>query len=311
MYSTLGAIKNMPIIINKDLPATEVLSKENVFYMTKERAETQDIRPLNIGILNLMPTKIETETQILRLIANSPLQVDVELIGTESYKPKNISEEHVTSFYKTLSQVQDTKYDGFIITGAPVETLEFEEVDYWTELKEIMEYTKENVTSTLHICWGAQAGLYHHYGIPKHALEQKMFGVFPHTLEDRFVKLVRGFDDEYYVPHSRHTEIKKEDIDKVSGLKILSMSNEAGVHLVSSEDGKQIFATGHSEYCENTLKNEYERDRQRGLAIQVPKHYYQNDDPSNPPIVRWRSHGNLLFSNWLNYYVYQETPYTL
>lgn len=301
----------MPIIINKDLPATEVLTNENVFFMTKERADTQDIRPLNIGILNLMPTKIETETQILRLIANTPLQVDVELIGTESYKPKNISEEHVSSFYKTISQIQNTKYDGFIITGAPVETLEFEEVDYWSELKEIMDFTKENVTSTLHICWGAQAGLYHHYGIPKYSLKKKIFGVFPHSVEDRFVKLVRGFDDEYYVPHSRHTEIKKEDVDKVSGLKILSLSKEAGVHLVSSEDGKQIFAAGHSEYCINTLKNEYERDVQKGLEIDIPKNYFYEDNPTKEPIVRWRSHGNLLFSNWLNYYVYQETPYNL
>jgi len=301
----------MPIIINKDLPATEVLTKENVFYMTKERAESQDIRPLKIGILNLMPTKIETETQILRLIANSPLQVDVELVGTESYKPKNISEQHVSSFYKTISQIQDTKYDGFIITGAPVETLEFEEVEYWSELKDIMDFTKENVTSTLHICWGAQAGLFHHYGVPKHPLENKMFGVFAHTLEDRFVKLVRGFDDEYFVPHSRHTEVKKEDIERVGDLKILSVSKDAGVHLISSEDGKQIFATGHGEYCINTLKNEYERDLQKGLDVNIPANYFLNNDPSKQPIVRWRSHANLLMTNWLNYYVYQETPYNL
>jgi homoserine O-succinyltransferase len=256
-----------------------------------------------------MPTKIETETQLLRLIANSPLQVDIELIGTQSYKPKNISEEHVNSFYKTLSQIQSTKYDGFIVTGAPVETLPFEKVEYWSELKEIMEFTKENVTSTFHICWGAQAGLYHHYGIPKYPLTKKMFGVFPHSVEDRFVKLVRGFDDEYYVPHSRHTEVKKEDIEKNSHLKILSLSEEAGVHLIVSENGKQIFATGHSEYCINTLKNEYDRDVQKGEEIEIPRNYYLNDNPTNEPIVRWRSHGNLLFSNWLNYYVYQETPY--
>ncbi|PGL70140.1 homoserine O-succinyltransferase [Bacillus sp. AFS055030] len=301
----------MPVIINQDLPATEILTKENVFYMTKERAESQDIRPLQIGILNLMPTKIETETQLLRLIANSPLQVEVDLIGTESYKPKNVSEEHVSSFYKTISQIQNSKYDGFIITGAPVETMEYEEVEYWSELKEIMDYTKENVTSTLHICWGAQAGLYHHYGVPKYTLDQKMFGVFPHSVEDRFVKLVRGFDDEYYVPHSRHTEVRKEDIDQIGELKILSLSDDAGVHLVTNEDGKQIFATGHHEYCINTLKSEYERDVQRGAEIAIPKNYFRNDNPKQPPIVRWRSHANLLFSNWLNYYVYQETPYNL
>jgi homoserine O-succinyltransferase len=301
----------MPIIIDKDLPARKVLQNENIFVMTKERAETQDIRALKIAILNLMPTKIETETQLLRLIGNTPLQVDVELLHMESHTSKNVAQEHLTSFYKTFSDIRDKKFDGFIITGAPVETLPFEEVDYWDELKEIMEFTNSNVTSTLHICWGAQAGLYHHYGVPKYPLDQKMFGVFEHEVKEANIKLLRGFDDVFLAPHSRHTEVRREDIEPIKELKILGESKEAGVHLVMGQEGKHIFVLGHSEYGRDTLKNEYVRDINRGLPIEIPKAYFEGDNPNNRPIVKWKGHGNLLFSNWLNYYVYQETPYIL
>ncbi|MEH7462204.1 homoserine O-succinyltransferase [Bacillus thuringiensis] len=301
----------MPIIIAKDLPARKVLQNENIFVMTKERAETQDIRALKIAILNLMPTKQETETQLLRLIGNTPLQLDVHLLHMESHIARNVTQEHLTSFYKTFRDIEGEKFDGFIITGAPVETLPFEEVDYWEELKRIMEYSKSHVTSTLHICWGAQAGLYYHYGVPKYLLEQKIFGVFEHEVQQEYVKLLRGFDESFFAPHSRHTEVRGADIQSVQELDVLAASEEAGVHLVMSKDGKHIFVLGHSEYSCETLKQEYERDQQRGLDIAIPKNYFKHNNPLERPVVKWRSHGNLLFSNWLNYYVYQETPYML
>ncbi|KOA19705.1 homoserine O-succinyltransferase [Clostridium homopropionicum DSM 5847] len=299
----------MPIIIPENLPAAKILSDENVFVMNEERAIHQDIRALRIVIVNLMPTKIQTETQIIRLLGNSPLQVDIKLLHIEEHKSKNISEEHLESFYNTFKDIKDQKFDGMIITGAPIEQLDFEEVDYWDALKEIMEFSVTNVTSTLHICWGAQAGLYYHYGVPKYILPEKMFGVFKHTISDSKIKLLRGFDSEFYVPHSRHTEVLKSDIEKVKGLEVLSESEESGVYIVATNDGKQIFVTGHSEYDPLTLKSEYDRDIAKGLDIKVPRHYFLDDDPNKEPIVRWKAHANLLFSNWLNYYVYQETPY--
>ncbi|MCM3222280.1 homoserine O-succinyltransferase [Bacillus cereus] len=301
----------MPIIIDKDLPARKVLQKENIFVMTKERAETQDIRALKIAILNLMPTKQDTEAQLLRLIGNTPLQLDVHLLHMESHLSRNVTQEHLTSFYKTFRDIENEKFDGLIITGAPVETLAFEEVDYWEELKHIMEYSKTNVTSTLHICWGAQAGLYYHYGVPKYPLKEKMFGVFEHEVCEQHVKLLQGFDELFFAPHSRHTEVRENDIRGVKDLTLLANSEEAGVHLVIGPEGRQVFALGHSEYSCETLKQEYERDRQKGLNIDVPKNYFKHNNPNEKPLVRWRSHGNLLFSNWLNYYVYQETPYVL
>ncbi|PPI97362.1 homoserine O-succinyltransferase [Escherichia coli] len=301
----------MPIIIDKDLPARKVLQKENIFVMTKERAETQDIRALKIAILNLMPTKQDTEAQLLRLIGNTPLQLDVHLLHMESHLSRNVTQEHLTSFYKTFRDIENKKFDGLIITGAPVETLAFEEVDYWEELKHIMEYSKTNVTSTLHICWGAQAGLYYHYGVPKYPLKEKMFGVFEHEVCEQHVKLLQGFDELFFAPHSRHTEVRENDIREVKELTLLANSEEAGVHLVIGPEGRQVFALGHSEYSCETLKQEYERDRDKGLNIDVPKNYFKHNNPDEKPLVRWRSHGNLLFSNWLNYYVYQETPYIL
>ncbi|PFE93764.1 homoserine O-succinyltransferase [Bacillus thuringiensis] len=301
----------MPIIIDKDLPARKVLQKENIFVMTKERAETQDIRALKIAILNLMPTKQDTEAQLLRLIGNTPLQLDVHLLHMESHLSRNVAQDHLTSFYKTFRDIENEKFDGLIITGAPVETLSFEEVDYWEELKRIMEYSKTNVTSTLHICWGAQAGLYYHYGVPKYPLKEKMFGVFEHEVCEQHVKLLQGFDELFFAPHSRHTEVRENDIRGVKELTLLANSEEAGIHLVTGPEGRQVFALGHSEYSCETLKQEYERDRDKGLNIDVPKNYFKHNNPDERPLVRWRSHGNLLFSNWLNYYVYQETPYIL
>lgn len=301
----------MPIVIPKDLPATKILTDENIFVMKDVKAMQQDIRPLKIAIVNLMPTKIETETQLLRIIGNTPLQVEIELIHTQSYKSKNISEEHLIKFYKSFDEIKDKKFDGMIITGAPVENLEFEEVDYWEELKEIMDFSKTNVTSTLHICWGAQAGLYYHHRVPKYILDEKIFGVFNHKILNKKCQLLRGFDEEFYAPHSRYTEVKKEDIEKNIDLEILSESDEAGVYIVACKDGKQIFVMGHSEYDKNTLKFEYDRDIAKGIDMKIPKNYYEDNDPANRPIVRWRSHANLLFLNWLNYYVYQETPYVL
>ena len=301
----------MPVKIPDDLPATHVLHGENIFVMGEGRAVTQDIRPLRIVILNLMPTKIVTETQILRLIGNSPLQVDIVLLHPENHKSRNTPQEHLLTFYKTFPEIREETFDGMIITGAPVERLPFEEVDYWEELQEIMDWKLHNVTSTLHICWGAQAGLYYHYGIPKHDLGTKVFGVFPHSITKKNVKLLRGFDDVFYVPHSRYTKIRREDIEKVPGLEILADSEESGIYIVASRGGRQIFVTGHAEYDADTLKMEYERDRAKGMDTAIPENYFPNDDPTKPPIMRWRSHANLLFANWLNYYVYQETPYDL
>lgn len=301
----------MPVKIADSLPATEILTNENIFVMTESRALSQDIRSLKIGILNLMPKKIITEIQILRLLSNSPLQVDIVLLRPKSHNSKNTSKEHLTTFYKTFDEVKNEKFDGFIITGAPVEHLDFDEVDYWEELKEIMDWTLNNVTSTFHICWGAQAGLFHHYNIKKYPLPKKIFGVFGHTINKLNVKLLRGFDDYFYVPHSRHTEVRKEDIKNIPELKILSESEESGVYIIASENGRQIFVTGHSEYDPLTLKEEYDRDVAAGKEIKIPQNYFPNDDPSKPPRVIWRSHANLLFSNWLNYYVYQETPYDI
>jgi len=299
----------MPIKIPDSLPAKEVLNKENIFTMDESVAFHQDIRPLRIVILNLMPTKETTETQILRLLANTPLQVEFVLIRPKSHISKNTSAEHLDTFYKTFEDVQSQYYDGMIITGAPVEQLEFEEVTYWEELKAIMDWSKEHVTSTFHICWASQAGLFHHYGIPKYAVNEKIFGVFPHIVNKANIKLLRGFDEMFYVPQSRHTEVRKADIERVSELEILSESEETGVYLVASKDGKQIFVTGHSEYDPLTLKYEYDRDIGKGLEVAIPKNYYPNDDPTQTPRSIWRAHANLLYLNWLNYYVYQETPY--
>ena len=301
----------MPIVIPGSLPAFETLSEENIFIINEERSIHQDIRPWEIAIVNLMPTKIETETQLLRLLGNSPLQVNITLLKTNSYVSKNTSEDHLSSFYNVFDDIKDKRFDGMIITGAPIETLQFEDVDYWNELEKIMEFSKTNVTSTFHICWGAQAGLYYHYGINKYPLKKKMFGIYKHTLNNPKNKLFRGFDEVYNAPHSRYTEIKKEDIDKVDDLEILSESEEAGVYVVASKNVKQIFVTGHSEYDKNTLKKEYTRDKEKGLEIGVPINYFKNDDPNLEPIVTWKSHAHLIFSNWLNYCVYQETPFEL
>lgn len=292
----------------------DLLNRENIFVMGEERAVHQDIRPLKIVILNLMPRKETTEMQLLRLLGNSPLQVDIVLLRIDSHVSKNTVQEHLDSFYKSFKDIKDQKFDGMIITGAPVEHLEFEEITYWEELQAIMDWTKTHVTSTLHICWGAQAGLYNHYGIPKYPLVEKMFGIFKHDVNKRGVngmQLLRGFDDEFYVPHSRHTEIKRSDLEKHPELEILSESDKAGIYIVLSQDGRQVFVTGHSEYDTLTLKEEYDRDIAKGLSIAVPVDYFPNDDPTLTPIHRWRSHTSLLFQNWLNYYVYQETPYDL
>ena len=301
----------MPIKIPENLPAYDVLSNENIFVMTVDRAAHQDIRPLRIMMLNIMPDKIMAENQLLRLIGNSPLQVDLTFLKTATYTPTNTSQEHLNAFYKTFDEVKDQKFDGLIITGAPVETMEFEEVAYWDELVGIMEWSKKHVFSTLHICWGAQAGLYYHYGVPKYPLTQKKFGVFAHTLANSNIKLLRGFDDVYYVPHSRHTEVHHEDIAKDGRLTIVSESEESGVYIVSAMGGKQIFVMGHPEYDSHALMREHVRDVNKGLDIALPRNYFPNDDPNQDPVVSWRGHANLLFANWLNYYVYQETPYAL
>ncbi len=301
----------MPLNIPDNLPAAEVLIKENIFIMNESRAISQDIRPLKIGILNLMPTKMTTEVQLLRLLGNTPLQIDITLLHSKTYHSKNVSSEYLSTFYKTFDDIKNQRFDGFIITGAPVELMNFEDVAYWNELKEIMDWTKDNVTSTLHICWGAQAGLYHHYGIPKYTLDKKMFGVFKHTVNNRDLQLIRGFDDEFLIPHSRHTEILRKDIERVESLEIISESDESGVYMVISKDGKEIYLTGHAEYDAETLKSEYDRDVREGKPIEIPVNYYPDDDPSKDPLLTWRCHASLLFSNWLNYYVYQETPYEL
>lgn len=302
----------MPIKIPNNLPAAATLSNEHIFFMDASRAYSQDIRPLKLLILNLMPTKIATETQLLRLLGNTPLQVEVDFIYTESYNPQHISADHLTEFYGTFADVRHKKYDGFIITGAPVEQIPFEEVAYWPEMVEIMEWSKTNVFSTFHICWGAQAGLYHHYGIPKYDVPAKVFGVFRHHLCVEHEMLFRGFDDEFFVPHSRHTEVRREDIEKVPALTVMAEAEApAGVYCVANLKRRQFFITGHAEYDPLTLKAEYDRDVAAGLSINVPANYYPQDDPHRTPQVRWRSVANLLFANWLNYYVYQETPYEL
>ena len=301
----------MPIKIPNLLPATDVLLQENIFVMTETRAITQDIRPLKILMLNLMPKKVETETQIARLIGNTPLQVELELLQTATHKATHTSAEHMLAFYKTFDEVRDKKYDGMIITGAPVEQIPFEDVDYWPELCEIMEWSKTHVTSTLHICWGAQAGLRYHYGIPKYPLDQKLFGVYEHKLDYNRSMLFRGYDDVFSLPHSRHNTTRREDIEAVPEIKILASSEEAGVFCAMTERGRQIFVMGHSEYDADTLKNEYLRDKNAGLPIQPPAYYFPDNDPEREPIVRWRSCANLFYSNWLNYYVYQTTPYDI
>ena len=303
----------MPIKIPNDLPAAAILEKEHIFIMNSDRAYSQDIRPLRLLILNLMPVKQVTETQLLRLLGNTPLQVEVDFIYTESYVPTHTSQDYLTEFYGTFAEVRHKKYDGFIITGAPVEQMPFEDVAYWEEVSEIMEWSKSHVYSTFHICWGAQAGLYYHYGIPKYDVAPKIFGVYKHHLCQQNEPLFRGFDDEFYVPHSRHTEIRKEDIEKVEELTILAESDdEAGVYAIANLEQRQFFITGHAEYDPLSLKQEYDRDMADGMPnVNVPKNYYPDDDPARLPVVRWRSVANLLFSNWLNYYVYQETPYEL
>lgn len=301
----------MPIRIPNDLPAAGTLQQENIFVMPQDRAIKQDIRPLEIVLLNLMPTKIATETQLSRLLGNTPLQVNLELMHTSSHKSKNVSQEHLLSFYKSFDELKDRKFDGMVITGAPVELMDFEDVDYWPELCKIMQWSKTHVHSTFHICWGAQAGLYYHYGINKQPLPEKLFGVYPHQVEYKRSILLRGFDDRFWVPHSRHTTISRADIEAIPELKILASSEEAGVYAVMNKGGRQIFVTGHSEYDPETLKTEYLRDKNQGLSIGVPENYFPNDDDTCDPIVRWRGHANLLFSNWLNYFVYQTTPYDI
>lgn len=301
----------MPVKIAETLPALKVLESENIFVMGEHRAIHQDIRPLRVAILNLMPTKISTETQLLRLLGNSPLQVEITLLHMDSHESKNTPQEHLLAHYETFDAVRHEKFDGLVITGAPVEQMSFEKVDYWRELQQVMDWSETNVYSTFYICWGAQAGLYHRYGIPKYPLPQKMFGVFPHRILIKNETLLRGFDDEFLAPHSRHTEIRAADIARVPDLKLLAVSDEAGVYIVASKDNRRVYITGHSEYDPLTLKAEYDRDVAKGLAINIPKNYFPNDDPSKPPHVLWRGHANLLYSNWLNYHVYEATPYDI
>lgn len=301
----------MPIRVQNDLPVRGILEQENIFVMDESRAMQQDIRPLKICLLNLMPLKEDTELQILRMLSNTPLQVDVVFLHVSSHVSKNTSTSHLNKFYVSFQDIKKQKFDGFIITGAPVEQMPFEDVDYWEELKEIMEWTQNHVTSTLHLCWGAQAGLYYHYGVEKRPLPAKMFGVFEHTVQNRKTPLLRGFDDVFYAPHSRHTTVLAEDIRKIPNMVVLAESEEAGVFLCMTEDGKQIFVMGHPEYDRVTLHNEYMRDKSKGLDIQVPKNYYKDDNCENKPLLTWRSHANNLYTNWINYYVYQATPYLL
>ena len=301
----------MPIRIPQELPAFKTLGEENIFVMSKERAEHQDIRPLKVIILNIMPKKIETECQLMRLLSNTPLQVDVELLQMASHISKNTSRHHLEEFYKTFDEIRDNRYDGMIITGAPVELLEYEDVDYWQEITEIFEWSKTHVYSSLYICWAAQAGIYYHFGIPKYPLEQKMFGVFPHRVLQENCQLLRGFDDIFNVPHSRNTEVRREDIEKIDQLQILTYSELSGVHIIANKNGRQYFITGHSEYDRDTLASEYFRDVEKGLDIQLPYNYFPGDDPANQPVFSWRCTANLMFSNWLNYCVYQRTPYNL
>ena len=301
----------MPLKINRELPAYKVLSGENIFVMNDERAETQDIRPLKIAILNLMPKKIQAENQLLRYLSNTPLQVEIKLLQTKSYTSHNTPLEHLNKFYSYFVEVVNEKFDGLIITGAPVEQMEFQDVAYWNELKEIMEWSKSNVYSTLHICWGAQAGLYYHYGVPKYPLENKMFGVFAHRVLKENVELTRGLDDTFFAPHSRHTEIKSKDVEKVKELEILSESDDAGVFIVSTSDYRKVFITGHLEYDRETLKDEYFRDKEKGLEICIPENYFPNDDTTLEPAMSWRGSAHIVFANWLNYCVYQNTPFNI
>ena len=301
----------MPIKIPNNLPAVNILAKENIFVMNETRALSQDIRPLRFVIVNLMPTKIETETQLLRLLSNTPLQMEITLLKMNSYTSKNISEEHMKNFYKTFDDIKNEKFDGLIITGAPVETLELETVDYWKELTEILKWSNKHVFSTLYICWGAQAGLYYHYGIKKYPLKEKLFGIYPLKLNDSSIALFRGFDEIFYIPQSRHTEVKEEDINKIEELEILAKSPEAGVSIVRTKDKRKIFVTGHMEYDRMTLANEYNRDIKLGKKIEVPFNYYPENNPEKIPLFTWRGHANLFFINWVNHHVYQETPYDL
>lgn len=301
----------MPIRVQNDLPVKEILEKENIFVMDEHRATHQDIRPIRIGLLNLMPLKEDTELQILRSLSNTPLQIDVSFVMVSSHESKNTSTSHLNKFYQRFEDIRNQKFDGFIITGAPVEQMPFEEVDYWEELKEIMEWSKKNVTSTLHLCWGAQAGLYYHYGIDKVQLDHKLFGVFKHKVLNRKIPLVRGFDDVFLAPHSRHTDVPIEKIRADERLTILAESEEAGAFLTMAQDGRQIFVMGHPEYDRVTLDGEYKRDLGKGLPIDIPKNYYEDDDPENKPLLTWRAHANNLYTNWLNYYVDQVTPYDL
>jgi homoserine O-succinyltransferase len=301
----------VPVNIPHALPARRTLESENVFIMSEGRAGHQDIRPLRIAIVNLMPTKIATETQLLRLLSNTPLQVEITLLRMDSHDARNTAREHLAAFYATFDQVRDRKFDGLILTGAPVELLPFEEVDYWPELRRVMDWSLTHVFSTLHVCWGAQAGLYHHHGIPKYPLDRKMFGVFPHRVLEPHSRILRGFDEQFPAPHSRHTEVRAEDVRAAPGVKILAESEEAGVYLVASEDERQVFVTGHPEYDRDTLKSEYDRDVGRGLDISIPRNYFPGDDPARTPLMTWRSHAFLLYANWLNYCVYQRTPFDL
>lgn len=301
----------MPVRVPVSLPAVETLREENIFVIDEQRASSQDIRPLRIAILNLMPLKVMTETDLLRLISNTPLQIELDFIDTDSHVSKNTPREHIETFYKKFEEVKHNNYDGLIITGAPVEKVDFEEVDYWDELTEIFEWAKKHVTSTLYICWAALAGLYHHYGIPKYVLDRKISGVFKHHIDDELNPIFRGFDDVFYVPHSRFSEVRREDIQKVPALKIIAESNESGIYMVMARGGREFFITGHSEYSPYTLDFEYHRDLEKGMNPDIPQNYYEDNNPENPPIVRWRSHANLLFTNWLNYFVYQETPYDI
>ena len=301
----------MPLTIPVNLPAVELLKQENIFVMDSQRAETQDIRPLRLVILNLMPLKITTETDLIRLLSNTPLQIEVDLMKISGHASKNTPIAHMMAFYKDFNTIKGDTYDGMIITGAPVEQLDYEQVNYWEELKEIMDWARTHVTSTFYICWAAQAALYHYYGIPKYQLSSKRFGVFKHTVNDKQNPIFRGFDDEFYVPHSRHSEIRREDIIKHPELTILSESPGAGVYMIMARGGREVYVTGHSEYSPNTLRDEYFRDKEKGLPIQVPENYFPDDDPTHEPVVRWRAHANLLFTNWLNYFVYQETPYDI
>lgn len=301
----------MPINLPRNLPAVELLKEEHIFVMDSMRASEQDIRPLRVVVLNLMPLKITTETDLVRLLSNSSLQVELDLMKIKGHTPKNTPIEHMQTFYKDFEEIREQYYDGMIVTGAPVEQLPFEEVTYWSELARIFDWGRTHVTSTLYICWAAQAGLYHFYGVPKYDLSAKMFGVFKHTLNDPYQPIFRGFDDEFFVPHSRHTEVRREDILNVPQLALLSESAESGVYMAMARGGREFFITGHSEYAPNTLHDEYTRDMDKGLPITIPENYYQDNNPSNPSVVRWRGHANLLFTNWLNYYVYQQTPYRI